>query len=168
MLAIGESLKQFWSRQNIKLRRGAPEVELREFEAKYNVVLPDDLKDYFATVDGFDDSDSDENLFTFLPLAEVTLLDESWSSGTFDAKSYFVFIDYCISAHLYAIRLTNDLSLGNPVVTTYVKPGENPIQIAGSFSEFVQGYLADDYSVLFPPSQVEQFNGREGETATLF
>ncbi len=124
---------------------------MRAFENKYDVRLPDDLKDYFATVDGFDDSDSDENLFTFLPLAEVIPLDESWSLETPEAKSYFVFIDYCISAHVYAIRLTNDISLGNPVITTYVKPDENPIQIAGSFSEFVQGYLADDYSVLFPP-----------------
>lgn len=155
MSGIGKSLKQFWARHNIKLRRGASETELRQFEEKYNVVLPDDLKDYFATVDGFEDSDSDENLFTFLPSAEVVpldefWLDESWSTGTFDAKSYFVFVDYFISAHVYAIRLTNDLSLGNPIVTNYVKPNEDPIQIASSFSEFVQGYLANDNGVLFP------------------
>ena len=150
MSAIGDSLKQFWSRRRIRLRRGASEIELRAFEDKYNVCLPDDLKDYFSTADGFDNSDVDENFFAFLPLAEVIPLDESWSSTTFEAESYFVFIDYSISAHVYAIRLTADTTLGNPVITTYVKPDEKPIQIAGSFWEFVQGYLADDYGVLFP------------------
>jgi len=145
MPAIGESLKQFWLRYNIKLRRGASETKLREFEDKYNVSLPDDLKDYFATVDGFADSGVDENFITFLPLSEVVLLSQEWSRKP-EASSYFVFADYSISCHVYAIRLTDDLTLGNPVFIVY---DENPEQIAGSFSEFVQAYLTDN-SVLFP------------------
>lgn len=68
MPAIGESLKQFWSRRTIKLRCAASEIELRGFEDKYNVLLPDDLKGYFATVNGFDALVSwvtDENVITF-------------------------------------------------------------------------------------------------------
>ena len=150
MPAIGESLKQFWSRHRIRLRRGASEVELREFEDKYNVLLPDDLKDYFATVDGFDGSVSwmtDENAITFLPLAEVLPSSKTWALETPDADSYFMFADFSLLCHVYMIRLRNDLSLGNPV---FIARDVKPKQIAGSFSEFVQGYLADDYSVLFP------------------
>ena len=143
MPAIGESLKQFWLRYNIKLRRGASKAELREFEGKYKVRLPDDLKDYFATVDG---SGLDENVIEFLPLAEVVPLSQAWSRKP-EANSYFVFADYSLSCHVYAIRLTDDLPLGNPVFIVY---DENPQQIAGSFSEFVRGYLADDYGILFP------------------
>jgi hypothetical protein len=43
--------------------------------------------------------------------------------------------------------LTNSLTLGNPVFIAY---DETPKQIAGSFTEFVRGYLADDYGILFP------------------
>jgi hypothetical protein len=143
MPTIGESLKNFWLRYGMKLRLGASEVELREFEGKYNVLLPDDLKDYFLTVDG---SDLDENVIEFLRLAEVVPLSQTWSHKP-EADSYFVFADYSISCHVYAIRLTKDLTLGNPVFIAY---DENPKQIADSFSEFVQGYLADDYGVLFP------------------
>ncbi len=96
MPAIGESLKQFWLRYDIKLRRGASEVELREFEGKHNILLPDDLKDYFSTVDGFTDSGWDENLIEFLPLAEVVPLSQEWSRKP-EANSYFVFADYSIS-----------------------------------------------------------------------
>ena len=147
MREIGESLKQFWLRQNIKLQRGASETELREFEDKYNVLLPDDLKDYFSTVDGFTDWGCDENVITFLPLVEVLPSSKTWALEVPDADSYFVFADYSISCHVYMIRLRNDLSLGNPV---FIAHDGNPEQIAGSFSEFVQGYLADDYGVLFP------------------
>ena len=146
MPAIGESLKQFWTHQNIKLRRGASEAKLREFEEKHKVCLPDDLKDYFSTVDGFADSGWDDNIIEFFPLAEIVPLSQEWSRRP-EANSYFVFADYSISCHVYAIRLTDDLALGNPVFIVY---DENPEQIAGSFSEFVRGYLADDYSVLFP------------------
>lgn len=143
MSAIGESLKQFWLSQNIELRRGASEIELREFEAEYKVRLPDDIKDYFLTVNG---SGLDENVIEFLSLAEVVPLSQAWSRKP-EANSYFIFADYSISCHVYAIRLTEDLTLGNPVFIAY---DENPQQIADSFSEFVQGYLADDYGILFP------------------
>jgi len=146
MPIIGESLKQFWLRYDIKLRRGASEVELREFEQKYNVLLPEDLKDYFSTVDGFADSGVDENVIYFLPLEEVVSLSEAWSRKP-EASSYFIFADYSISCHVYAICLTNSLTLGNPVFIAY---DETPKQIAGSFTEFVRGYLADDYGILFP------------------
>ena len=150
MPVIGESLKQFWLRQNIELRRSASETELREFEQKYNILMPDDLRDYFATVDGFDGSViwmTDENVITFLLLAEVLPSSKTWALETPDADSYFVFADFSLSCHVYMIRLRKDLSLGSPV---FIARDEKPEQIAGSFSEFVRGYLADDYNVLFP------------------
>jgi len=150
MPAIGESLIQFWSRHRRKLRHGASKVKLQEFEDKYNVLLPDDFKDYFATVDGFDGSDNwmtDENAITFLPLAEVLPSSKTWALEVPDADSYFVFADFAVLCHVYMIRLRNDLSLGNPI---FIVRDEIPKQIAGSFSEFVRGYLANDYDILFP------------------
>lgn len=146
METIGESLKQFWLQQGIKLKLGASEIELFAFENKYDVRLPEDLKDYFSTVNGFEDSDVDEDVITFLPLDEIEPLSKAWSLKP-ETKSYFIFADYSISCHVYAIQLTNDIKLNNPIFIAY---DDNPIQIADSFSEFAQGYLNNDYKILFP------------------
>jgi hypothetical protein len=143
---IGESLKQYWLQQAIKLKLGASEIELRAFENTNNVHLPEDLKDYFSTVNGFDNSDVDEEFITFLPLDEIEPLSKNWSKKP-DAKSYFIFADYCISCHVYTIQLTNNIKLNNPIFIAY---NDTPIQIADSFSEFIQCYLKNDYKVLFP------------------
>ncbi len=79
-------------------------------------------------------------------------LSEAWSPKIADAASYFVFADYSLSAHVYAIRLSNSSENENPVVVAYDE--YNLIQVASSFSEFARGYLEDDNAVLFPEPQV--------------
>lgn len=147
METIGKSLKQYWLQQGIKLKLGASEIELSAFENKYNVRLPKDLKDYFSTVNGFDDSDVDGEFITFLPLDEVEPLSINWSQSP-EAKSYFIFADYCISCHVYAIKLTKDTEFDNPIFIDF-NDNKNPTKIADSFSEFAQSYLKNDYKVLF-------------------
>jgi cell wall assembly regulator SMI1 len=147
METIGESLRQYWLKQGIKLKSGASEIELLAFENKYNVHLPEDLKDYFSTVNGFDDSDVDGEFITFLTLDEIESLSINWSQAP-EAKSYFIFADYCISCHVYAIKLTKDTKFDNPVFIDF-NDNKNPTQIADSFSEFAQSYLKNDYKVLF-------------------
>ena len=146
METIGESLKQFWLQQGIKLKLGISEIELSKFENKYNVLLPEDLKDYFSTVNGFNDEDCDEEVITFLPFEEIEPLSKCWSQKP-EAQSYFIFADFLISSHVYAIRLTNNVNSNNPIFIVY---DDTPIQIAESFSEFVKGYLKNDYNILFP------------------
>lgn len=145
MNTAGESLKQYWLQQGIKLKLGASEIELRAFENKYNVHLPEDLKDYYSTVNGFDGS-VDEDFIAFLPLDEIEPLSKRWSKKP-DAKSYFIFADYSISCHVYAIHLTNETKINNPILIAY---DDTPIQIADSFSAFAQSYLNNDYKILFP------------------
>lgn len=153
MFSVAEKLKRFWLRQNIKLNAGASEAQLATFERKHNVRLPPDLRDYFATVNGFDGSEhwmTDENVIEFLSLDEVKPVSEYWSSDVVGADSYFVFADYSISAHVYAIRLLNDSADKNTVVVVY---DGKPIEVANSFTGFVEGYLEDNKAVLFPEPQ---------------
>ena len=148
MLTIAETLKQFWLRQGIKLRRGATAAELGAFEVKYNIRLPEDLREYLATVDGFDSSEhlmTDSEVITFLGLDEIRPLSEYWPHVVADANNYFVFADYSLAAHVYAIRLDAAVG-GNDVVVVY----EQSVAVAGSFSEFIEGYLKSDIAVLFP------------------
>ena len=155
MFSAGETLKRYWLRHGIRLNHGASEDEFAAFEAKYHVRLPKDFGDYFAAVNGLDGSEhwmTDEKVITFLALHEMKPLSEAWSSKVADAASYFVFADYSLSAHIYAIRLSNSSENDNPVVVAY--DDENLVKVASSFSEFVQGYLKDNNAVLFPEPQV--------------
>lgn len=139
-------------RQGVGLNPGASVDDLAAFEAKYHVRLPSDLREYFATVNGFGGSEywTDGEGITFLGLAEVKPLSEYWSPDVADAVSYFVFANYDISAHVYAIRLLNTSGYGNPVVVVY---DGKPVEVASSFSEFVEGYLENNNAVLFPDPQ---------------
>jgi len=156
MIGIGENLKQFWRCQGIRFLPGAREEELTIFETKYEVLLPKDLREYLAAVNGFEGTDywvSDNNLITFLTLSEIKPLSEYWSPKVEEAPAYFVFADYSISAHLYAILLRSTRLNKNPVVVVY---DDKLVEIAPSFSEFVKSYLAQIEEVLFPPLPAER------------
>ena len=146
MFHVGEALRKFWTRQGVRLRPGASEEEMAAFEARYGVRLPSDLREYFAAADGFDGSTDDETI-TFLGLDEVKPLGEYWSPEVEGGNSYFVFADFLISSHVYAVRLARDAGAGNPVAVVYDR---ELVEAAGSFSEFVAGYLESSHAVLFP------------------
>jgi cell wall assembly regulator SMI1 len=153
MVSFGQELERFWSRQRIKLRPGASDDRLVNFEIKYNIQLPSDLREYLAAVNGFDDSEfwmTDDEVITFLGLDEIKPLGEYWSHEVEGAQSYFVFADYSISAHVYAIRLAASLDHENTVVVVY---DSKPLRVVSSFGKFVESYLKRDYAVLFPEPQ---------------
>ena len=132
------------------MRRGARDDELAAFEARYDIRLPEDLRKYFAAVNGFDGSEhwmTDEEVITFLGLEEMKPLREYWSTEVIDSDSYFVFADYSLAAHVYAIRL--DGSGRNEVVVVY----DRTVEVASSFSEFIEGYLENNVAVLFPETE---------------
>ncbi len=153
MVSIGQALKRFWLRQGISLLPGASESELVAFEAKHSVRLPEDLRDYLATVNGFDGSEhwmTDDEVITFLGLGDMKPLNDYWSPAITGGDSYFVFADYSIAAHVFAIRLSKASVSKNDVVVVY---DDRPLEVADSFSKFVEGYLSKAESVLFPPPQ---------------
>jgi len=146
-----ETLKTFWLRQGIKLRPGASKDDLDVFEAKYNKRLPEDMREYFAAVNGFDLSEqwvTDGELITFLGLDEMKPLSEYWSWSIPDFDSFFVFADYSLAAHVYAIHLDASVQR-NEVVVVY----ERLVEVARTFSEFIEGYLQNRDTVLFPEPQ---------------
>jgi len=154
MIAIGEKLKTFWRRQSVKLAPGATEEQFCAFEAEYKVRLPEDLRKYLGTVNGFDGSEhwmTDDQSITFFGLQEIKPLREYWSAKVVDADGYFVFADYSLSAHVYAIRLGDGSVDPNCVVVVY---DSKLVEVASSFAGFVEDYL-ENIAVLFPPLPAE-------------
>ncbi len=142
-----------WRHSNIATLRSNSFETIAAFEMKHGVVLPADVRDYFATVDGTGD-DMDGELFRFWPLTEVKpvyeVLEDTERFSYPDRFAYpncFVFADYCISCWDYAVKLTSDPTQPAPVfrVTGSDPPGE---QMASSFREFMERYAADPNNVI--------------------
>jgi hypothetical protein len=147
---IGKRLRDYWLSQDIEINPGLSDEGLRAFEARYQVSLSADLRDYFLTVNGMAEGVSDNALIRFWSLNEIKPIpeeDPTYGTPSYiqDAQSFFVFADYCIWSHAYAIRLALNPETSNQIV---VIGAEAPITIFNSFSELVSSYLDDPDSLL--------------------
>jgi hypothetical protein len=120
---------------------GVNEADLDAFESRHGVKLPADMRSYFRILNGTGSTyaDGDDFLLCFWALEKL----EPVIQRTGDGARWFVFADHSISVIDYAIRLTADGTGSNPIVAVQHKQ-----QVAGSFTEFVELYLADPWANL--------------------
>jgi len=128
------------------------EQRIREFEHHYRVELPTDFRDYFLHVDGMSTqwpNAQDPDGYAFWSLDGVKSVPEEalkhksgqdWSNFP-SAESLFVFADYLDWSWAYGIRLLTARSESGQVFI--IGKQETAIQVAESFSDFVELYLAD-------------------------
>jgi hypothetical protein len=141
---IGRKLKDRWLSQGLEVNPGVSIETLSRFESRYQVSLPADLRDYFLTVNGMAEGITDDALISFWSLSEVKPIPEEapeFARGSYveEAESLFLFADFSIWAHGYAIRLSSSRE-PNPVI---VIGGEKPVRVFDSFSDLVSNYLID-------------------------
>ena len=149
MAEIFVKLKEFWSKQEIKLRPGLSPVALAKFESQLKLPLPNDLREYFLFADGFDGG-MDNECISFLPMEEAVRESVIWSPPGERTAPFFAFADFLISSHVYMIDL-EDVSNGwSSVYVVYDNKPDWIRKVADTFSDFLLGYMANDYSVLFP------------------
>lgn len=141
-----------WRRSRIVIPHGATANEIAAFEAKYGVVLPPDVREYFIAANGTG-NDMDEGLYRFWPLAEVQPVHDILVSPRFiypDRFAYpncFAFADHSINCCDYALRLTDDPTQPAPVFRV---TGSDPLgeQMASSFREFMGRYAESPDSII--------------------
>jgi len=143
--SAGESLKRHWASHRVDINAGATEAELNAFETRHGIVLPQDLRDYFLCVNGMPPDVVDDGMIRFWMLEEVRPLNQGapeYSDPSYvkSPESLFLFADYSIWAHAYAIRLGAVPLQSNEVVIIGYK---SPVVLSASFSEFVHRYLTD-------------------------
>jgi hypothetical protein len=89
----------------------------------------------------------DEDLISFWHLDQIRSLSELQPSGAIrDGDRLFVFADWSIDAHAWAVRLSSDAAAEAPIMIVY----RQPQQVASSFEDFLSQYLLRSKSVLFP------------------
>ena len=133
-----------WGAQGLKPRRGATESEIQRFEKGKRVLLPADFRAFLSAIDGMEiDVMDPETQIRFWPLAEIQSVAEELGEPRGRETHWaglFIFADYSLWAHGYAIRLTEDPHGTNPVV---IVGGDIPLQVATSFSHFLEKYVED-------------------------
>jgi hypothetical protein len=105
----------------VDINAGVSKAELDSFEAQHHVVLPEDLRDYFLCVNGMPPDEVDDGMIRFWMLEEVqplVLSGPAFSDPGYiqHPESLFLFADYSLWAHAYAIRLGNVPTQSNEVV----------------------------------------------------
>jgi len=128
-------------------RSSVTEAELGEFESLHGVQLPQDMRGYFAVVDGMDNSWGwDEDAFCFWPLRMLERASERYLDWFVkDRASFFVFADHLIGFPCYAIPLGARSGPDSLVLAIYGdNRGYETGIMADSFPEFVDRYLSSD------------------------
>jgi len=149
MEGVVTKLEEFWSKQNIKLRPGLNPTALEKSESQLKVYFPEDLKDYFLFADGFDGEMDNEGI-SFFSMQESAEESKVWSPNLTRTASLFAFADFLISSHVYMIELQDAANESGAVYVVYDNKPEWIRKVTNNFSDFVDGYVANDYSVLFP------------------
>jgi hypothetical protein len=124
-----------WKEASVTVRPGTSPDKIEQFEKKNSCRLPADFASFFLAIDGMNLNEMDNALMRFWPLGELRTALEELPSGDGYA-GFYLFADYSMWAHAYAIRLGT--APPNEVVLV---GGKLPIQKAASFTEFLKDYL---------------------------
>ena len=133
--------------ENVPVRGPASDEHLTEFERRWNVELPADMRSFYQTMDGTSkDSAITDELFCIWPLSEVMPIPDLLPEPHYadyrniaGASQILCFSDYMIDSDVFAIRTFDD----NAVIS--VCTGHRTV--ASSFTNFISRFLFDRYSL---------------------
>ena len=149
MYLTAQKLITYWQSCGLAIQQGVAVSRINEFEGKYQVLLPLDLKSYFLQVDGMKttlNDCKDKEGFCFWSLSEVKTVELELSQVRIEPytahnlESFFVFVDYFDWSWAYAIYLSPEPADQNQVILI---GKEDPIKIADSFTAFVDLYISN-------------------------
>ena len=147
------SLSARWTAAGIAHGTGASDDDIAAFESRYGVVLPADLRAYFATVNGTAVGAygmQDEHLLGFWQLSEVQsfaeILDGDRATAP-DTGRTFAIADHSIWVYGFGVQLSDNPGAPTPIVVDIGSPFH---RVASSFTDFIAAYLRNDTDVLYP------------------
>jgi len=134
--------------EGVPLRDPASAEEISLFECRWNVSLPDDIRQFYAAMDGTGkDAQLTDDLFRIWPLSAVMPIPDLFPGPNHndyrditDASRFLCFADYMIDSDVFALHADES----GTVIT--VCSGHRPV--AASFTDFIAKFLFDRYSLL--------------------
>lgn len=137
-LQLVQQVVERWRGQQIA-RPGVPVVELRAIERRLGAPLPEEVEMLYRAADGMESGDFDQHLIRFWPISEWIRAGDS--TITAQDGGLWVFADYSLWAHGYAVRLTGATDALGEVLM--VADPRVRIPVAKSFRDFLSYYLED-------------------------
>lgn len=126
-----------WSGLNVA-RPGASRRDIEQVERRYGIRLPDELASLFLTADGMDEEETDDLMIRFWPVNELKPVGDEIPAEHHSAyEGFFLFADYSLWTHGYAIKINDSTDAG----TVAMVGGPRPTPVAPSFLKFVENYL---------------------------
>src|ERR1035438_5697197 len=116
---------EFWRGRSIPSRRGATSQGIAEFQERYKVILPQDMRELWLLMDGTEGASADD--LTFWELREFRGVPEVFTGADYECMdvrcppglphpaSYFAFSDYLIYSFCYAVGLGESVPYGQVV-----------------------------------------------------
>ena len=136
-------LTQRWKESQLNTRPGASAQQLSQFEDRFATKLGSGIREYFRAVNGMEKNEMDADHIRFWPLEEVKPLSEDINAPeSAEYRGYYLFADYLLWSHIYAINLSTPGS-GDIVMVG----GKEPRRVAASFAEFVHLYLENSEKI---------------------
>ncbi len=136
---IISEVRSRWQDQGIA-RPPACRSDLARMEAEWRVQLPRVFVALYLQTDGMEEGVSDDLMIRFWPIGEVLPVDVVLEVPESPINhGLFVFADYSLWCHGYAIRLDASESAG----AVFLVDGNRPMQVASSFAVFLRNYLED-------------------------
>jgi hypothetical protein len=144
-----DELTAFWKRHgDAPAAKIATSAQIEEWEQRYSVVLPADLRSYVTRVNGIFQGESlefDHEGMSFLPLSAMCAETEWTESGA--RPNMFVFADFLIRSHWWCAALDE-----KPHEHTRIFLGgcgtKNHL-VASSLAEFIDLYM-NDHGCIYP------------------
>jgi hypothetical protein len=136
-------LLKHWDDHGIPYLRAVAPDEIRAFERRSGIILPEQLRAFYSATNGLripGSSETDDRQFDFWPLEDLRRVAHA------PTKVYFA--DVLQSAWEFAIEVEGSETSSKGAI--YVAT-TTPVQIASSFASFVDRYIANDAS-LYPVS----------------
>lgn len=151
-----KKLTEKWQKESINSFSPANLTSIQAFQSKNNVVLPNDLIEYFSILNGTGNEYTDD-LYEFYPIERIKTVSNEfrdWNGipnyqplvNLVNTQRLFVFANFSFNLFVYAIKLNKETAENNEV---YVLCGEEYKKIANNFTGFLELYLNDSIELQF-------------------
>jgi hypothetical protein len=153
-MTLSDRLLAHWRERKAEPAAPCREEDLRAFEQREGVTLPEDLRQVFLVANGMNLSTKlgkDDDGFAFWPLADFVSADTELRRHSAsplipsDANDLFTMADYLDRSWVYAVRLR-----GKAIGEVVLLDGLGVHPVAPSFTEFVERYIRNS-ALVFPP-----------------
>ncbi len=151
-----EKLKKKWKEESLNNFHPIDMNSIQAFQSKNGVVLPEDLKEFFKSLNGTSEEYTDE-LYEFYSIERIKKVSEEFQEwkgvpnyqflvNLNIIKDLFVFSNFSFNQFVYAIKLSQEETDNNEV---YILCGEEYKKIGNTFSEFLDLYLSNSIELQF-------------------